>query len=1022
MEGNSNQNGSTSFVNNSIEFRLPLLENISNNCILLELEQDGFITPDEKAEELIKNLTKLKYLFALKLLFETPFNQFSDEVLRNSLVALADPTPFDYYGQQSMVRLEFHIRTWIAVLEKICITPMRLSKELRDKVYSSLAKFAEIHKKTTQVMQEGFDNNFKSEFNQFNQLHDNKEDEGIMNKRNYNIDFLLIHLRDTLHSLRDDETWFQEIMRRTKELLKAVLNITPGVLSALAPGVALPNDNCSILSMLTQLRKGLNFKYPVASYYIDWRIMLIIQHNLFNWSGGTENIISKKFQEMVLMEYLWSYLEKEWIDVADNSILDSQSKFNEVSNKLVKTFKNTGNFINDLVGNEPLVLPHTLWFGILDLAQNLIQKSTRKSTHGLCYYLAIESLDRAPNSFIQFKAIEILFHLNNINNQMFSLVEIDFDQYIQKLNGNNSTTESSEKFQNLLTFVKKKCIDEFNLLNYNIEKGKGKGKERSPSIQNTNLTKNISKLGEILEMIANEMTCPIDNEPTNQLCVLKCQHILSFNNLKKLKQKNCPKCREKIEDNDIRYLPQNVIYKHLYSQFFESGHILPLIEIDSTNNQYYSDSDNSEVDLILTKKKKILKAIKLNPNISLKSIFQIGKKQHPTYLSAIKELKEKNYKNAEHWCKEFLKTYSESYSMRCILAYTYSCLNNYEQAHLYLNEAIKLKEKKPTAWYIRGKIRFEQSNYNDAISDFENSLSYNAKINNLYTMLGISYHNNNDNELALKNFSVVLKNNSNNHLSLKYCAYIYEKKGKFSDTLKMLNKLLSINEKDSLILCHYGEILCDMGKYDDAIIYFEKANNIDPENVHNLAKKAYTYYILQRYNNAVSDLNKILQLDFSTKEYMTEDFSKSIISFKKYITLGSDNNTQIPTNIHDLVTTFSIIKKCKINIELKKYKDAILDLDRLFELHDDDISFACLLQKYSDFWLYLCESYIINYYIQLGITNNFDLYMYRARGVYFMSNLNYNYQFQKSNLNRRTLSLKDNYLRLPEFSIADIFH
>ncbi|GBC18435.2 hypothetical protein GLOIN_2v1812174 [Rhizophagus irregularis DAOM 181602=DAOM 197198] len=211
-----------------------------------------------------------------------------------------------------------------------------------------------------------------SDFNQFKQLQDSKEDEGC-------------------------------------------IKYYTRILSIVAPGVNLPNDNCSILSMLTQLRKGLNFKYPVASYYVDWRIMLIIQHNLFNWSGGgTENIISEKFQEMVLMEYFWSYLEKEWSDIYDNSILDSQSKFDEISTKLVKVFRNTGSFINELAGNEPLALPHTLWFGILDLAQNLIHKSTRKSTHGLCYYLAIESLNRAPSSFIQFKAIEILFHLNNI--------------------------------------------------------------------------------------------------------------------------------------------------------------------------------------------------------------------------------------------------------------------------------------------------------------------------------------------------------------------------------------------------------------------------------------------------------------------------------------------------------------------------------------------------------------------------------------------------------------------------------
>src|SRR6266496_4173587 len=176
-------------------------------------------------------------------------------------------------------------------------------------------------------MQEGIDNKYTSNFNQFNQLQTNKEDEDIIKKRNYNIDFLLIQLRDTLHSLRDDETWFQEIIRRTKELLKTALNITPGILSIV--GVPLPSDNCSLLSLLTQIRQSLSFKYPVASYYVDWRIMLIIQRNLFTWSESSEKIISKKFGELVLMEYLWSFLEIEWVNINNKSILDSQTKFDE---------------------------------------------------------------------------------------------------------------------------------------------------------------------------------------------------------------------------------------------------------------------------------------------------------------------------------------------------------------------------------------------------------------------------------------------------------------------------------------------------------------------------------------------------------------------------------------------------------------------------------------------------------------------------------------------------------------------
>ncbi|RIA81417.1 hypothetical protein C1645_837049 [Glomus cerebriforme] len=220
-----------------------------------------------------------------------------------------------------------------------------------------------------------------------------KDEKYNINKCNYNIDFLLIHLRHTLHSLCNDITWFQDLLIKVKDILKSILNIIP------SSRVTDPNDNYSILSMLTQLRQDLNFKYPVAPYYVNWRIMLIIQYNIFNWSRSNKEVINKKFGEMILIEYFWSYLEEEWININDKTI-----------------------FFNDLIGYEPLELSNTLWFGVLDLAQNLIQKSTQTATYGLCYYMAIESLNKTPNSFIQFKAIEILLHLYNIDNELFGKI------------------------------------------------------------------------------------------------------------------------------------------------------------------------------------------------------------------------------------------------------------------------------------------------------------------------------------------------------------------------------------------------------------------------------------------------------------------------------------------------------------------------------------------------------------------------------------------------------------------------
>src|SRR5215213_3872136 len=109
----------------------------------------------------------------------------------------------------------------------------------------------------------------------------------------------------------------------------------------------------------------------------------------------------------------------------------------------------------------------------------------------------------------------------------------------------------------------------------------------------------IDNSNSILDHIANEIICPITYEPADQLCTLECQHVISLNNLKKLKQAKCPICQQKIVNVNVRYLPQNTIYKNLYSRFFETGHILPSIE---TENQYNSNSDESEDDMILIKK------------------------------------------------------------------------------------------------------------------------------------------------------------------------------------------------------------------------------------------------------------------------------------------------------------------------------------------------------------------------------------------------------------------------------------
>jgi len=68
--------------------------------------------------------------------------------------------------------------------------------------------------------------------------------------------------------------------------------------------------------------------------------------------------------------------------------------------------------------------------------------------------------------------------------------------------------------------------------------------------------------------------------------------------------------------------------------------------------------------------------------------------------------------------------------------------------------------------------------------------------------------------------------------------------------------------------------------------------------------------------------------------------------------------------------------RCQIYIKLKKYKQAKLDLEKLFEL--DDITFSYILQKYTDFWSHFYTSNDKNL-TNLRIINKFNSYMFKGK-------------------------------------------
>jgi hypothetical protein len=162
-----------------------------------------------------KNLLRLN-----KLACEQP-NQWTVRSLVRSLEKLCDTKCYTYTSNDTVIMLELHLRTFASVLEAFIQSPAVLGRELREKLYKQLSEFNNIHNNISTVMEQGLNKTWRGKLQNLNVPDVELQISGI--KRNYNIDFLLIHLRDTLHSLSDDETKFREGWRRFKEFFKGIL-------------------------------------------------------------------------------------------------------------------------------------------------------------------------------------------------------------------------------------------------------------------------------------------------------------------------------------------------------------------------------------------------------------------------------------------------------------------------------------------------------------------------------------------------------------------------------------------------------------------------------------------------------------------------------------------------------------------------------------------------------------------------------------------------------------------------------
>jgi len=240
------------------------------------------------------------------------------------------------------------------------------------------------------------------------------------------------------------------------------------------------------------------------------------------------------------------------------------------------------------------------------------------------------------------------------------------------------------------------------------------------------------------------------------------------------------------------------------------------------------------------------------------------------------------------------------------LAATYLNQQKVDSALFFYSQAIKLDSVEPTVYFNRA-FAFDMLGKNDnAINDFNKVLQYDK--NNIYeavvyTYLGESYRKKGNDSLAFYYYNLSLKEDSMLSLAYYNRGTYFLNKNMLKEASADLEKSIKIDKFNAPALNIYGWLLTMQGKYEKALIYFNRSLNSNPNYAFAYNNKGYAEFMLGNLTDAIYDYNKALSLDpnlmqaylnrgwafASTKNYQSavDDFT-TVLKF--------DNNNQLARN------------------------------------------------------------------------------------------------------------------------------
>ena len=206
----------------------------------------------------------------------------------------------------------------------------------------------------------------------------------------------------------------------------------------------------------------------------------------------------------------------------------------------------------------------------------------------------------------------------------------------------------------------------------------------------------------------------------------------------------------------------------------------------------------------------------------------------------------------------------------------YAETGEFDKALEYANKAVSLNPKHSFAWIALGEALQAKGDFQKSLESYQKAVGCDSRNQLAWTFLGDGWLNVNNPSKAAECFNRALellrdqtKLYPEDSLCLSNIGGVYLRLKKYDDAVMYFRKSLEMNPNFADVWTSLGFVYFGAENYDEALKAFTKSVELAPNKAEVWAALGYTYFKTENYNEALKSFNKAVELAPNNQEFRT---------------------------------------------------------------------------------------------------------------------------------------------------------